>query len=419
MLAEIDKFLVLMIHYISPIGIGSAWVANEISTVEKQGIPIVLHSLRKSNQEFFSSDWARRMDGATRAIYPIGFFNGILSALLAPLLFRGRFFAALGNAILGKRESFRNRVAAFAHFWVACVWARALRADKVSHIHSQWIHSGGTVGMYGAWLMGVPFSFTGHAADLYRERVALEDKIRRAEFIVCISEFHRKFFLGLGARPEQLQIVYCGIDVTHFSPKPVSELGDGVAHIVSSGRLVQKKGFLYLVEACRLLAARGIAFRCTIGGNGPQEADIRQRIAQHGLEQQVLLTGKALTQEELPGFLQSADIYALPCIWAKDGDVDGLPQMLMEAMACGVPAVSTDLVGIPDLIVNGKTGLLVKPNDAEELADALQDLIQHPHKGRAMAEAGRAIVLQKFEINQALKPLVALFQKQLQRAKAI
>ena len=199
----------------------------------------------------------------------------------------------------------------------------------------------------------------------------------------------------------------------------MSELGDGVAHIVSSGRLVQKKGFLYLVDACRLLAARGIAFRCTIGGNGPQEADIRQRIAQHGLEQQVLLTGNALTQEELPGFLQSADIYALPCIWAKDGDVDGLPQMLMEAMACGVPAVSTDLVGIPDLIVNGKTGLLVKPNDAEELADALQDLIQHPHKGRAMAEAGRAIVLQKFEINQALKPLVALFQKQLQRAKAI
>lgn len=408
-----------MIHYISPIGIGSAWVANEIATVEKQGISIVLHSLRKSNQEFFSSDWASRMDGATRAIYPIGFFNGFASVLLAPLLFRGRFFAALGNAIFGKRESFRNRVAAFVHFWVACVWARSLLAEKVSHIHSQWIHSGGTVGMYGAWLIGAPFSFTGHAADLYRERVALEDKIRRAEFIVCISEFHRKFFLDLGARPEQLRTVYCGIDVTHFSPKSQSAPVNCVAHIVSSGRLVEKKGFLYLVDACRILAARGVPFRCTIGGNGPQEDEIRQRIAEHGLEHKVALTGKALTQEELPGFLQAADIYTLPCVWAQDGDVDGLPQMLMEAMACGVPAVSTDLVGIPDLIINGETGLLVKPNDAEQLAEALQDLIQHPEKGRAMAEAGRAIILQKFEINQALKPLVALFHKQLQRAKAI
>jgi len=408
-----------MIHYISPIGIGSAWVANEIATVEKQGVPIVLHSLRKSNQEFFSSEWARQLDGATRAIYPIRFLDGVVSGLVAPLLFRGRFFSALGNAIFGKRESFRNRVAAFAHFWVACVWARSLRADKVSHIHSQWIHSGGTVGMYGAWLIGAPFSFTGHAADLYRERVALEDKIRRAEFIVCISEFHRKFFLDLGARPEQLHTVYCGIDVTHFSPKPPSVPGDGVAHIVSSGRLVEKKGFLYLVEACRILAARGVPFRCTIGGNGPQEAEIRQRIAQHGLGEQVVLTGKALTQEELPAFLQAADIYTLPCVWAQDGDVDGLPQMLMEAMACGVPAVSTDLVGIPDLIINGKTGLLVQPNDAEGLADALQDLIQHPQKGREMAVAGRDIILQKFEINQALKPLVALFQKQLQRDKTV
>jgi colanic acid/amylovoran biosynthesis glycosyltransferase len=132
-----------------------------------------------------------------------------------------------------------------------------------------------------------------------------------------------------------------------------------------------------------------------------------------------VLTGKALTQEELPSFLQAADIYTLPCIWAQDGDVDGLPQMLMEAMACGVPAVSTDLVGIPDLIINGETGLLVQPNHAVQLADALQELIQNPQKATSMAKAGRTIILQKFEINQALKPLVALYKQQLARYKTM
>jgi colanic acid/amylovoran biosynthesis glycosyltransferase len=402
-----------MIHYITPIGIGSAWVANEIATVEKHGVPIVLHSLRSSKQEFFSSDWARQLDAATNKIYPIAFVNGFVSILLAPFLFRGQFFQALFNALFGKRENFRNRLVAFVHFWVACIWARSLLGKDISLIHSQWIHSGGTVGMYGAWLLGVPFSFTGHAADLFRERVALEDKIRRAVFVVCISEFHRKFFLDLGARPEQLLIVYCGIDVTHFTPLlPARPIGQ-VPHIVSSGRLVEKKGFLYLLEACSVLAKRGVSFRCTIGGNGPQEAELRQKIVQLDLQDQVAVTGQPLTQEELPDFLRSADVYTLACVWAKDGDVDGLPQMLMEAMACGVPAVSTNLVGIPDLIVDGKTGRLVEPNDAIQLADALQDILKNPADGARMGAAGRQVILQKFEISQALAPLIQQFQHQL------
>ena len=268
--------------------------------IARHDIPVVLHSLRASNQNFFLSEWARNLDAATRTIYPLGLFRILKSVFLAPFLFKGRFWEVLLNAVFGKRETFRNRLAAFFHFLIACDWARSLSRERVSHIHSQWIHSGGTVGMYGSWLLGVPFSFTGHAADLYRERVALEDKIRRADFIVCISEFHKTFFLNLGARPDQLHIVYCGIDVTHFSPAASPRQGKTAIHIVSSGRLVEKKGFLDLVDACSLLTARGVSYRCTIGGNGPQEPDIRERIRHHGLEQQVTVTGRALTQEELP-----------------------------------------------------------------------------------------------------------------------
>ena len=114
--------------------------------------------------------------------------------------------------------------------------------------------------MYGAWLLGVPFSFTGHAVDLFRDRAALKDKIRRADFIICISTFHREFFRQNGARDEHLRIAYCGIDPGLFSPKPQHSKQSHAYPILSSGRLVEKKGFEYLIDACRLLADHGEDF---------------------------------------------------------------------------------------------------------------------------------------------------------------
>ena len=131
--------------------------------------------------------------------------------------------------------------------------------------------------MYGAWLLGVPFSFTGHAVDLFRDRVALRDKIRRADFIVCISQFHREFFRQHGARDEQLHVVYCGIDAAAFSFRRPSRQGLR-PRILSVGRLVEKKGFHILIEACRLLADRGLDFECVIAGDGPWESALRRRV---------------------------------------------------------------------------------------------------------------------------------------------
>lgn len=408
-----------MIHYISPIGIGSAWVGNEIAVVQRAGIPVVLHSMRPSRQKFFSSEWAKDLDRRTRVIYPIPPLALAGSVAAAPFLFGGRFFAALGNALFGKRENLRCRVAGIWHFLTACHWARGLRrqmavgGEPVSLIHSQWIHSGGTIGMYGAWLLGVPFSFTGHAADLFRERCALEDKVRRAESIVCISTFHRDLYKELGARDEQLHIVYCGIDLSHFVPRQRPPREGRRVRILSSGRLVEKKGFAHLVDACKILADRGVDFECVIGGDGPLEGPLREQVARLGLGDRVSLTGKPLTQEELPSFMHGGDIYTLACVWASDGDVDGLPQMLMEAMACGLPAVSTRLVGIPDLIEDGVSGLLVEPGDAAALAGALEKLIGDEHLSSSLAGAGERRVRERFEIGAALLPLIRLFRSKL------
>lgn len=408
-----------MIHYITSNGIGNAWVANELSRVDAAGIPFVLHSMRSPEKLLHGSDWALRINRQTVVIYPLPVVGTIVSMLMAPVLFRGRFSAALWNALFGKREHYRARIAGIAHFFVACHWARGMRGrrETVTHIHSQWAHSCGTIAMYGSWLLGVPYSFTGHATDLFRDRCALEDKIRRADFIVCISEFHRDFFLKHGARPEQLFIAYCGINPEWFYPPQVlGKSPDKRYRIVSSGRLVEKKGFAYLIDACKILADRGENFECVIGGSGELESELCSQVEKLGLTDRITVTGQTLLQEKIIDFMHGGDVYVLPCVWASDNDVDGLPQMLMEAMACGLPAISTRLVGIPDLIRHEETGLLVPPDDAIALADAIVKLMHDRALGAKLAKAGREWVLKKFDLKTCLEPLIERYRQKLSNA---
>jgi len=408
-----------MIHYITTNGIGNAWVANELDRIETAGIPFILHAMRTSGGVFHGSEWAMRIQEKTYVIYPVKVAEIAWAVIKAPFFFRKRFFLALLNAFFGTREHFRARIAGIAHFFVACLWAIGVQHKKmpVSHIHSQWIHSCGTIAMYGAWLLGVSFSFTGHATDLFRDRCSLSDKINRADFIVCISEFHRQFYIKEGANPNKLIIVYCGINPDWFYPPPSAK----IAHekipfrILSSGRLVEKKGFRELINACRLLADRGEHFECIIGGSGELESELRAQVKRLDLDSFVTITGKALQQEKIIEFMHGGDVYALPCVWASDDDVDGLPQMLMEAMACGLPAVSTRLVGIPDLIQNEETGLLVTPNNVPELADALARLMHDRALSAQLAESGRKHVYEKFDLKTCLEPLIAQYRNRLHK----
>ena len=404
-----------MIHYMSTFGVGDAWVGNELRIVMLRGVPVVLHAMRAPTHALFKSPWAAELAGRTRVLYPLPKLRTLVDVLAAPFRF-GNFFPALANALIGKRESLRARIAALSHFFVACHWAQQLRRspEPVSHIHSQWIHSGGTIAYYGAWLLGKSFSFTGHAVDLFRDRAALEDKIRRADFIGCISEFHREFFKSLGARDEQLVIVYCGIDFSLFKPRLTMQGSAGGAfRIRAAGRLVEKKGFTYLIDACRILRDRGVALDCAIAGSGPLQAALQAQIDQAGLADLVRLTGKELAQEQIPEFMDGGDVFCLPCVWASDNDVDGLPQMLMEAMACGLPAISTGLVGIPDLIIHEKTGLLVDPNNSTQLADAIIRLKDDPSLAIRLVAEGQRHLRARFDINTSLEPLIQRFRGRL------
>ena len=133
---------------------------------------------------------------------------------------------------------------------------------------------------------------------------------------------------------------------------------------------------------------------------------MREQVQNAGLEADVVLTGDALTQESIPAFMALGNVFCLPCVWARDNDVDGLPQLLMEAMACGLPVISTRLVGIPDLIVDGETGVLVTPENATELADALEFAMDNKKQLGTLVAGGHQHLAARFDLNTCLEPLL-------------
>jgi colanic acid/amylovoran biosynthesis glycosyltransferase len=442
-----------MIHYMTSEGLGSPWVGNELRIVTQAGVPVRLHCMRAPAKIHFDSAWAKELQASAGVLYPLSTGELLGAALMSPFVFGGRWFAALLNALVGERENMRARVACLAHFFVACMWAMRVRRSReaISHIHAQWAFSSASIAMYGAWLLGVPFSFTGHAVDLTRQRVALRDKIRRAKFIIAISEWHKRFYLAVdrGEAPwerthalykggaeswdlsrgdaglaRKIHVAYCGIYTDEMKPASDAQRAARVGQpftILSAGRLIGKKGFAYVIEACKLLKERGAHTRgggvvCILAGSGPDEQALRDQIASMGVGDIVTMTGKALQQEKIPAFMHGGDVFVLPCVWAADGDVDGLPQLTMEAMGCGIAAITTRLVGNPDLVVHEKTGLLVAPNDASGLADAIERLMNDAALRERWAGAGRAFVLERFDIRRSLDVLIEQYRGALGQA---
>lgn len=209
-----------------------------------------------------------------------------------------------------------------------------------------------------------------------------------------------------------MKVSYCGIDIEKFSYSPPRARGNEPFTIVSSERLVEKKGFEYLIDACKLLVGR-INFRCIIGGNGDLLDNLNERISELELTEFVTVTGETLLQEDIPDFMHGGHCYCLPCVWASDNDVDGLPQMLMEAMACGLPFISTHLVGIPDLVIDHQTGLLLEPNNSELIANAIENLYQNPDLCSSLAQNSREIIVEKFNLINSVDPLINEFNKRI------
>lgn len=296
----------------------------------------------------------------------------------------------------------------------AALWARRARARGVAHVHAHFALHPAVAALAVARLAGITFSFTGHAHDIYRTQAMLGEKVRRAAFAVVISRLLRDRYIAPLVAPADLarvRVVRCGVDTTAYGRRDrghadaadtADTAGDeperrAVVQVLSVARLVPFKGLTHLVEACRLLVARGYDLRCEIIGDGPLRADLEGQITAAGLGGRVVLRG-ARPQDEVRQALDGASLFVLPSIDAGHGDMEGVPVSLMEAMATGVPVVATRTGAVPELVEDGVTGLLAPPGDAEALATAVARLAGDDMLAERLGMEGRARAQRDFDL---------------------
>jgi len=285
------------------------------------------------------------------------------------------------------------------------------KAHGVDHLHAHFGSDAASAAMLASRTTGIPFSFTAHAKDIFHEAVdreLLRRKIAEAKFVVTVSDFNRQHLIDLAGKGSEGKIVrlYNGIDLERFQLDRSITREPGL--ILGVGRLQEKKGFHHLVQACRVLRDSGATFRCEIAGDGPERESLARQIAGGGLQDCVALIG-AKPQEELIDMLKRATLFVLPCIISANGDRDALPTVLLEAMAVGLPVISTNLVGIPEIVEHGKTGLLAAPGDPVGLANAIKSMLDQPKRREAFALAGVSKVKELFNLRKNVPSLKSLF----------
>jgi glycosyltransferase involved in cell wall biosynthesis len=295
------------------------------------------------------------------------------------------------------------------------VLARETRLRGIDHLHAHFATASTTVARLAARFARIPYTMTAHAKDIFHESVRPEDlrrKLQDAAGTVTISDYNLEYLHeSYGPAAEDVRRIYNGLELERF---PYEEPRRRVPEIVAVGRLVEKKGFADLIEACSLLRDRGVKVRCLIVGLGEQEPELRAAVERLGLGNRVELPGPR-PQGDLIEAVGRAAVFAAPCVIGGDGNRDGLPTVLLEAMALGTPCVSTDVTGIPEVLRDGETGLMVPQRDPAALADAIERLLADPELRVRLAGRARRLVEAEFDVHRN----AALLREAFEAAHAV
>ena len=284
--------------------------------------------------------------------------------------------------------------------------ARDIEEENISNIHAHWATVPTTVAWMIAKLNCSSFTFTAHAWDLYQVDLMLEDKVNDAAKIITVSEYNKRYFLERfpNLDPGKIGIIHYGLDLGKFR---VSEAKKNETFtMLSVGRLTQKKGFDVLLKACSLLKTRKVPFKCEIVFvKGDFEKEIFDLYHSLELEKSVDMIPE-LQQDKLIDCYNQSDCFVLPCIIADNKDRDGIPNVILEAFATGLPVISTDVSGIPEAVINNQTGLVVERNNADDLADKIEKLYLDKELRTALGVKGRQLVEEQFEISRNVDHLI-------------
>ncbi len=382
------------------------FIVREIGELVRRGVAVTIFSLVPPPAVIPDPE-ARAL--VPRAIYPPGGATAVLRDAAHTIrreprrslraIIRGLrdVAAALPTPVLAAKQ--------LALLPLALAYAGRLPADGRLHAHFASLPT--AVVRVLAAFRGTRYSFTAHAYDIHAHanRRQLPARIAGADRVVTCTAYNRDFLASLAPAGDRDKIALChhGLELGSYAPATAR----ATDLIVGGASLHPKKGLHHLVDACARLAARGVAFRCVLVGEGPERARLEAQIATLGLGDRVRLAGR-LPHRELVAQLRQAAVLAHPSIVDRRGSMDGIPNTILEALAVETPVVATRLSGIPEVVVPERTGLLVEPGDVDGLADALARLLADAALGRRLGAAGRALVLERFDIGRNVERLAGL-----------
>lgn len=396
----------MKIAYIAS-GLNMTFVVNEMESHRLAGwdiLPIASckpHSCASMSE--LMTQWCRR------GLFRPSWFAQLLAATYQVVVNPVRFVKAVGFLLMQSRKDFVEFLKAFYEFPAACYFALACRRAGIEHVHVHFASRSLSLGLLIGILNGKPVSCTVHAFDIFtRSRGALRMRLLRCRFIVAISRFNIEFLERLCGQDvaKLCSVVHCGIDLAKFNS---IKRGPMAGNMVCVAKLIEKKGYDTAIRACDVLNKMGIDFKYRIVGDGPLGPHLKALVKQLGLNDRVEFLGRR-PNDQLLTLFGEACLFLMPCKTARNGDMDGIPVAMMEAMACRVPVVSTMISGIPELVENGVNGMLVKEKDVDALADSIKNLLSDMGKLRKYGEAARQKVFVEFNIMENAKQLRKLFE---------
>jgi glycosyltransferase involved in cell wall biosynthesis len=397
--------------------LSQTFILNEILALERLGLAIDVYGMTRPDDPLVQERLAEVRASSTYLDAARARASVLAEHVLVAASSPRRYFGAL--AYVTRRRDLdngyvtRSRFACFEH---AVHLARILRpkrrrrADSVQRVHSHFAHDPTLIALLLKRLTGMPYSFSAHARDLYQTPPrALAERLHEASAVVTCCRANLEYLNGLAPEADgKLHLIHHGIDLETFRPRDEARRAT-CPLVVSVGRLVEKKGFLDLLQACRVVKDRGHVFRLVVYGDGPLRGDLESAALELELDSEILFAG-ARTQGDLLGALRQADVFALtPCV-TDDGDRDGIPNALVEAMACGLPVVSTAVGGVTEVVIHDQTGLLAHPHDVPAIAGHLASLLVDPSRRQRLGRSAREAIVESFDAGENVRRLAAVLE---------
>jgi len=381
------------------------FILREFIAFERAGLDFFIISLKKCRDKIVHPQAKRFLD---RTVYFDA--KGAMSAL-------GRFASSpvASSALLPRAAALAcnslSPVKTLASMPFSLWCAAVAKKNKASAIHSHWATFPTTVAMEASAITGIPFSFTAHAWDIFAGDGLLAPKLARARFAISCTAYNVNVLKNITrAADGRVYLAYHGLECKKMKAAHHAE-GEHRLRLFSIGRLVEQKGFEYLIKALGGLKERGLKFQSTIVGDGPLKEKLVGLVKKAGLIEDVAFAG-TISFEEIKEHFSNSDCFVLPCVVARNNDRDGIPNVILEAMAAGLPVVSTSVSGIPEAVKHNVTGILVQQRNAKALENALVEIAGDPQKRRQFGEAGKIAAARTFDLEVASKILIDIFRRE-------